>query len=184
MPGTLFLVVGPSGAGKDTLLDAARTTLAADPDYVFPVRDITRPADAGGEIHREISVREFAAKRNAGGYALCWNAHGLNYGIEAGIVADLAAGRHVVCNVSRTAVEAARQCFQPHRVLLVTASLPTLARRIASRGRETAEDVEARLARSTAIALQGPDVTVIENEGTLEAAFADFLNALREPVGA
>jgi ribose 1,5-bisphosphokinase len=180
--GTLFLVVGPSGAGKDTLLDAARAALTGDPDYVFPVRDITRPTDAGGEIHREVSARAFAAKRNTGGYALCWNAHGLDYGIEAGIVAGLAAGRHVVCNVSRTAVEAARQCFQPLRVLLVTASLPTLARRIAARGRETAEEVEARLARSVAFPLQGPDVIAIENEGTPEAAIAAFMAALREPV--
>ena len=182
--GTLFLVVGPSGAGKDTLLDAARAALTIDGRYVFPIRDITRPADAGGEAHREVSVGEFAAKRAAGGYALCWNAHGLSYGVDAGIVTDLADGRHVVCNVSRGAVEAGRHCFQPLRVVVVTASLPTLAGRIAARGRESAEEVEARLARSAAPDPQGPDVTVITNEGTLEAAIAAFVQALREPVSA
>jgi phosphonate metabolism protein PhnN/1,5-bisphosphokinase (PRPP-forming) len=180
--GTLFLVVGPSGAGKDTLLEAARNALASDPNYVFPVRDITRPANAGGEVHHEVSPREFEAKRAAGGYALCWNAHGLSYGIDAGIVAELAAGRHVVCNVSRGAVEAGRLCFQPLRVLVVTATLPTLARRIAARGRETAEEVEIRLKRAGISAPQGPDVIEICNDGALEDAVAAFRAAITLPI--
>jgi phosphonate metabolism protein PhnN/1,5-bisphosphokinase (PRPP-forming) len=181
--GTLFLVVGPSGAGKDTLLEAARNALATNPDYVFPVRDITRPADAGGEIHHEVSPNEFAAKRAAGGYALCWNAHGLSYGIDADIVADLSAGRHVVCNVSRGAVEAGRHCFQPLQVVVVTASLATLAQRIAARGRESAEEVEARLVRAGMDAPQGPDVAVISNDGSLDLANAAFLDVLLRPRG-
>jgi ribose 1,5-bisphosphokinase len=176
--GTLFMVVGPSGAGKDTLLEAARNTLASNPIYVFPVRDITRPADAGGEVHHAVSTSEFETKRDAGGYALCWNAHGLSYGIDAGIAADLTAGRHVVCNVSRGAVDAGRLCFQPLRIIVVTASLPTLARRIAARGRESAADVVARLERSAALSPSGPDVTIIENDGTLDDAIAAFMGAL------
>lgn len=176
--GTLFLVVGPSGAGKDTLLDAARAVLAPDGAYVFPQREITRPADAGGEAHIAIDTQAFAAKKAAGGYALCWDAHGLHYGIDADIVSELAAGRHVVCNVSRGAVEAARACFQPMRVVLVTASLATLAARIAARGRESAEEIEARLLRSAAQEPLGPDVSVIENDATLEEAVAAFMAAL------
>jgi len=174
----LFLVVGPSGAGKDTLLDAVRGRLVAE-GYSFPQREITRHADAGGEAHIAIRPEEFAAKRAAGGYALCWDAHGLSYGIDAGIAQELAAGRHVVCNVSRGAVAAARASFQPLRVVVVTASRAVLARRIAARGRESAEDVEARLARAATPEPQGDDVIVIENAGALEAAVAAFLRALQ-----
>lgn len=177
--GTLFLVVGPSGAGKDTLLDAARRELEPGGRYRFARREITRPADAGGEAHLEVSCEAFAAKRAAGGYALCWDAHGLSYGIDAGISAELDAGRHVVCNFSRAAVDGARLCFAPVRVLVVTASRATLARRIAARGRERAEEVEARLARSAAAEPAGPDVTVIENDGELGTAIAAMIAALR-----
>ena len=64
----LFLVVGPSGAGKDTLLDGARAALATDDRFVFARRAITRPAEAGGEIYDAITGEEFARRRDAGGF--------------------------------------------------------------------------------------------------------------------
>lgn len=176
--GTLFLVVGPSGAGKDTLLDAARAALAPGAAFLFPVREITRRDDAGGEHHQAITAEAFAAKRAAGGYALCWEAHGHCYGVDAGIDAALGAGRHVVSNVSRAVINDARRRYHPLQILLVTARPATLARRIAARGRETAAEAEARLLRSVDYPPQGLDVHVIDNDGTIDAAVIAFLAAL------
>ena len=80
----LVLVVGPSGAGKDTLLEAARQALADDPRFRFVRRVITRPADAGGEAHEAVTAEEFAARE----FALQWQAHGLSYGIPADAIED------------------------------------------------------------------------------------------------
>ncbi len=85
----LVLVVGPSGAGKDTLLEAAREALAADPRFRFVRRAITRPAEAGGEAHEAVTDTQFAART----FALAWQAHGLRYGIPNDIATDIAAGR-------------------------------------------------------------------------------------------
>ncbi|MBX9701143.1 MAG: phosphonate metabolism protein/1,5-bisphosphokinase (PRPP-forming) PhnN, partial [Acetobacteraceae bacterium] len=124
--GRLVAVVGPSGAGKDTLLAGARAALAGDASVRFVRRAITRPANAGGEDHRALTEAEFAAELAAGGFALHWEAHGLRYGIPRGIKTDLAAGRVVVANLSR-AVLAEAEARYPLLVLEVTAPPAVLA---------------------------------------------------------
>ena len=170
----LVLVVGPSGAGKDSLLDGARAALAADDRFRFVRRAITRPAEAGGEAHEALSDADFLTHQAAGGFALDWQAHGLRYGIPRDIEADLAAGRVVVANVSRAVIETARQRY-PTRVIEITAPTEVLARRLAARGRESATDIAERLARSVPLA---GDVEQVMNDGTLEKGIARFVAAL------
>lgn len=176
--GRLVLVVGPSGAGKDTLIDAAAAALGGSPLYRFPKREITRAADAGGEDHVAVSPAEFARRQEAGRYALDWHAHGLSYGIPATIDAAIAAGATVVINTSRTIIDAARARYPGLRIVFVTAPLDVLARRIAARGRESAEDVAARLARAGIIAPSGRDVIELCNDGSLEEAVRAFRTAI------
>lgn len=173
--GTLFLVVGPSGAGKDTLIaEAARVR----PDLVVPRRAVTRPADAGGEVIESLSEAEFARREAAGGFLLSWRAHGLGYGVPGLAATALAEGRDVLVNVSRSVVAEARRRHPPVRVISVEAAIPVLARRLAARGREDAADIAERLERATAPRPAAP-VTVVLNDGTLETAVAAFLAALQ-----
>jgi phosphonate metabolism protein PhnN/1,5-bisphosphokinase (PRPP-forming) len=171
--GTLFLVVGPSGSGKDTLIAAARERLG--PRYLFPRRAITRPKDAGGEDHVAEDVASFEACERAGNYALSWRAHGLAYGIPASITSDLARGKHVVVNVSRAVVEKARAEFAPVRVILVTAPPDVLSARLLARGREDKAAVAERLDRSATVEADA----VVVNDGPLETAVTAFLAALK-----
>jgi ribose 1,5-bisphosphokinase len=177
--GVLVLVVGPSGVGKDTLLDGARIALVDDPGVVFPRRQITRPAEAGGEDHIPIGEAEFAARETAGGYALAWRAHGLSYGISANIDADLAAGRTVVANVSRQVLDAARARYGAVRVVSITADPQLLAERLRRRGRETEADIARRLARAGEIEVAGDDVIVLRNDGPPREGVAQLVAAIR-----
>lgn len=174
--GRLVLVVGPSGAGKDSLIRAAREALAHDRGYVFPRRVITRAASAA-EDSVEVGRAEFAALRAAGGLAVAWSAHGLDYGLPAAIDHCLATGRTVVCNVSRTVVEALRDRYDAVVVVEVTAPPDVLEARIAGRSREARDAVAARLKRSDEIDPSRADV-VIDNSGTLDRAVQAFLAAL------
>jgi ribose 1,5-bisphosphokinase len=171
----LVAVVGPSGAGKDTLLAGARARLAGDARFRFVRRGITRPADPGGEDHDPLTQTAFARLRDAGGFALWWEAHGLLYGIPRDIEADLAAGRVVVANLSRAALpDAARY---PLRVLEITAPAPLRAARLASRGREDAADIAARLAREAALP-PGLDVATVMNDADVGTGVARVLEVL------
>ena len=174
----LILVVGPSGAGKDTLLNAARRALGDDPRFRFVRREITRSAGSGGEAHIEVDAATFAARRAAGAYALHWEAHGLGYGIPAEIADDLAAGRIVIANVSRTVIAEAALRF-PVRVLEITAPPAVLAERLRGRERETEAGIALRLARMVALP-KGVESVRISNDAAPERAEADFVAALRK----
>jgi len=170
----LVLVVGPSGAGKDSVLQAAMARLPASVSIRMVQRDITRPADAGGEDHHEVSEAEFDRLEASQAYGLSWRAHGLGYGARK---ADLQGGeRLIVLNASRSVIEHARLRYPLVRVLHVTAPRDVLTQRLVSRGRETQDDVKARLDRQ-AQTVQGADVAEVVNDRSLEEA-ADQVAAI------
>ena len=170
-------VVGPSGAGKDTLMDGARAALAGDARCVFARRVITRPADAGGEDHLPATAADFARMREQGDFALWWNAHGLSYGIPARIAAEVGQGRVVVANLSRGVLAEAAARF-PLLVLEITAPLELRAARLAARGRESVEDVARRLSREAPLP-EGLDIRRVVNDGSPEQGIAAVLAVLR-----
>ncbi len=181
--GRLVLVVGPSGVGKDSLLDAARAALkndpAAGPGVVFPRRVVTRAPGLPGEDYIAMSEADFAAAQARGDFALHWPAHGLHYGIPKQIEADLAAGREVVVNVSRTVLDDARKRYPGLLVLLINASPAILRQRLLGRGRESPPEIEDRLQRAAAFTLSGSDVVRLDNDGPLAETAARFVDLLK-----
>ena len=175
--GTLVLVVGPSGAGKDTLIRAARTACAADPSLVFAARIVTRNG-GGAEGDAWASPAEFAALKASGGFLLDWSAHGIEYGVPLRHSEDLAAGRRVVANVSRTVIADAHLRLAPVRVIEITAPRAVRAERLHARGREDGAAIAGRLDRTVALP-DGIPVARIVNDGALADAAARFLAALR-----
>jgi ribose 1,5-bisphosphokinase len=173
--GRFIAVVGPSGVGKDSVMDALCDRL---PNLARAKRWITRAPEAGGEDYVPVTVADFQHHVHAGQFALWWEAHGLMYGIPASVQEDLAAGRDVIANLSRGKLEEVAALFPSFTVLSITAPAAVLAKRLASRGRESSKDIAARLARSTLTVPDTLTVITLVNDTTLEACVHQAITQL------
>lgn len=178
-PGTLVLVIGPSGVGKDTLIGGARVALDGDKRFSFVRRLVTRPADIDLEDHVSLDAEEFAKADAAGRFALTWQAHGLDYALPIGVDTDLALGRVVVANISRHAVPMAIGKYPLCRVVQVSAEISLRASRLAKRGRENQDQIVARLAREGAALPADVQPIVIDNSSSVGIGVTAFVMTLR-----
>ena len=161
-PGRLILVVGPSGAGKDTLLALAKAGCADDRNILFPRRLITREASAS-EDNEQVSADVFQRAVAAGDYAMHWEAHGHSYALPRAIDDDIRAGRTVIANVSRTVIAAARRDYANVIVVSITAPPDVLAARLAARARASDGQLTQRLARTVDESTAMPDFTIVNS---------------------
>lgn len=168
----VILIVGPSGAGKDTLLRAARKRFSEISDLRFAKRYITRPPDVN-EDNYYVDKSGFELLEKGSFFVSTWRAHGNCYGIPRH---ELNPGtqKTTVTSISRSAI--ADFYTSPLRPITVniTAQPDVLERRLAARGRESIEDIRARLKRSPK-PLYGTDHITFDNSAELEQTTAEFI---------
>ncbi len=177
-PGHLILVVGPSGAGKDTLLDLLRAASINDARIMVARRVVTR-VSTSAEDHDTLSDSAFDAAVANGDFAIWWAAHGNKYGIPRSADDAIRAGRTVLCNVSRAVVAPSRARYARVTVVLVTAPEEALRQRLASRARASDGDLDRRIARAAAAEAELKPEVVIMNVGAAEEAAARLLATAR-----
>lgn len=173
--GRVFALVGPSGAGKDTLLAGLEAAGLAHRVR----RVITRAPRPGDEPFEGVSAAEFDRRLAAGQFALHWRAHGLAYGLPRAEFAALRAGRDVIFNGSRAMLAEAAQVFPGLQAILIEAPPEVLAARLATRGREEGAAMAARLDRDTGVLPAGLPVVRLRNDGTPAEGIARLIAALQ-----
>lgn len=179
--GVFIAVAGPSGAGKDSLIRAAQQHFGSNRDVVFVRRVITRPPDLH-EDHETATPVQFRDAAERGEFALLWEANGLSYGIPRSVDDALCSCAVVVANVSRDVLPQVRERFARTLIVHVTASLETLRHRLAARGREDDAAQDARLARSLLREASVEADVRIENNGDLDKALQQFVNAINRVI--
>ncbi|OWT75316.1 MULTISPECIES: phosphonate metabolism protein/1,5-bisphosphokinase (PRPP-forming) PhnN [unclassified Achromobacter] len=176
----LVYVMGASGSGKDTLLRLARTRLDGADRVLVAHRYITRPAGAD-EASIFLDPAEHARRAALGCFALHWASHKLAYGIGVEIDAWMAAGITVLVNGSRAYLPQACARYPGLCAVTIRVNTETLQRRLANRGRESAEDIAARLARADA-SFDVPadcEMVALDNNGAADDAAAELLAIAR-----
>ena len=171
------------GAGSLVLHGAPRLPrrpVREDDRFVFPVRFITRPADAGGEAHHAITKKQFEQMQAAGRFAFHWHAHGLSYAIPSTVDDDLNQGRVVVINVSRAIIEETLRRYPRTRVINVTIKPEILEQRLRDRGRESEAEIQERIQRSQMFDLDGENIIEFANNLSIEEGREEFISLVRE----
>ncbi|WP_234901835.1 phosphonate metabolism protein/1,5-bisphosphokinase (PRPP-forming) PhnN [Agrobacterium rubi] len=180
--GVMIVVVGPSGAGKDTLMQFAAAQLGETDKLHFVRRVITRDRDAGGEDHDAVNQDEFDRRQQAGDFCVSWQAHGLSYGIPVSVLDSLNQGKILIANGSRSALAHFKATFPCLKVINIVATPEVLAQRLESRGRESREDILRRLQRGSIEVCGDFDVTTIDNSGALEQSGRALADVLEEQI--
>jgi len=181
--GSLVVVVGPSGAGKDSVLAASRQQLSGCGDVHFVQRVITRNSEAGDEMHASVSEDVFISQSQAGAFSITWQAHGLYYGVPAGIHDRITCGSTVILNGSRGALPDIRRMYPALHVAHLVVNQAILAGRLAARGRETHSQISQRMERQLTVSMREGHDIVIHNNGDLKDAadrFVEFIQRIRQ----
>ncbi len=180
--GRLIYVMGPSGCGKDSVMNYARERCAGN-GTIFAHRYITRPADAGGENYVSVSPEEFQARLDHGLFALNWDSHGLRYGVGMEVDLWLRHGVDAVLNGSRGYLAEAARRYPDMVPVQITVDRDTLRERLMARGRETREEIQRRLDRADWFDCTHGNMVCIDNSGRLEQAGEELVRVINENGG-
>lgn len=172
-PGRLFVVSGPSGAGKGSVI---REVLRRRPDLVLSVSATTRPARQGereGIAYRFISLPQFLGMRDRGEFLEWAEVYGNYYGTpRAPVDIALASGRDVICELDIQGAQSVKKAL-PKAVLVFIEppSLDDLLLRLRGRGTEDPESISKRvLAAYDEVKNRGLYDHIIVNDDVGEAA--------------
>lgn len=145
--GNLFIISGPSGAGKGTLV---RELVSCVPDLWVSVSVTTRaprPGEVEGRHYFFVSCEEFDRLAETGGLIEWAEVHGNRYGTpRAAVEQKVAEGKQVILEIDPQGAFQVK-CLMPGSVLIfiMPPSWEELQRRLTGRGSETKAQVETRL---------------------------------------
>ena len=170
----LVIISGPSGVGKDTIIEALQRRRHRPP-YHYVVTCTTRarrPGEIDGVSYNFLTIDGFKALRDAGDLLEANQVHGHWYGTpRAGVRDALARGQHAILKID---VQGARvvKSRSPDALLVfvVPPSLETLFQHLKARRTESADELELRQ-RNAALELARKDDydhVVVNEEGDVD----------------
>ena len=175
-PGTLFLVIGNSGSGKDSIIYGAAKKYPQNLKKVHIVkRYITRPPSEM-EDNYSITPNEFKEMERQGKFALKWHIYHLDYGVPIEIDEWLKSGHPVLVNVSRTIVPEVREKYDNIKIVFIEVPFEITLQRVKDRGRETGDLLNERIERARTYQNFPSADFIVDNSGDLDDTIDQFLN--------
>ena len=181
MPGQLFIVAAPSGAGKTTL---TRMLIAQDPQIRLSISHTTRaprPGEQNGREYHFVDLPAFTARRDSGDFLEWAHVHGNFYGTsKAWISEQRARGQDVLLEIDwQGAQQVKKQIPEAIGIFILPPSVAELRRRLETRGQDSEDVISRRIAAAEAeMQHVGEFAYAIINED-LDCAYADLAAVVR-----
>ena len=181
VPGTLYIVSAPSGAGKTSLV---RALLARDAGVAVSVSYTTRAPRSGeqeGVDYHFVGRERFLAMIGAGEFLEHAEVFGNYYGTgRAAVTAQLARGGDVILEIDWQGAQQVRQAFPDSvGVFILPPSREVLRARLNGRGKDDAAVIERRLQAAVEEISHYSEYDFIVVNDDFETALADLAAILR-----
>jgi guanylate kinase len=179
--GNLFVVVAPSGAGKTTLVDALlkrESNIRLSPSYTTRA---PREGEKDGVDYFFIARQQFERMIKAGEFLEHANVYGNYYGTSRKwIEAELSGDHDVLLEIDWQGAKQVRKLFL-HMVgiFILPPSLPELRNRLKSRGKDSPEAIEKRMASARDEISHVLEFEYIIVNEHFEEALADLMAVVR-----
>jgi guanylate kinase len=181
----LVVVSGPSGVGKDTMLERL-----AEIDHDLPVHFVvtatTRPPRLGernGVNHHFLDRASFEQMIERGELLEYASVYGNYYGVPKSQVREaLGRGRHVLLRVDVQGAERLRTVTpEAVFVFVLPPSIETLATRLRARGKDAPDSIRTRLAAARAEIEQATrfDYRIVNGDGSLDESVRELIEIIR-----
>ncbi|MEJ8569442.1 guanylate kinase [Elongatibacter sediminis] len=179
---TLYVVAAPSGGGKTSLIAAL---LDRDPNLSLSVSFTTRPPRPGevdGRHYRFIDKEQFMARVRDDAFLEYAEVYGHYYGTgRAAVEHELLAGRDVLLDIDWQGAQQIRTTFAACcSVFILPPSLAELRRRLESRGQDSREVIERRMAKARSEIEHWEEFDFVVINDDFQAALADLHAIIRE----
>jgi ribose 1,5-bisphosphokinase len=180
--GYLFLIVGNSGSGKDSIISEVIERYPSNLKQPFLVKRYITRDSSGYEDNYSISEDTFNQMDTEGKFALKWHIYELDYGIPIEIDKWLKKGHPVIANVSRTIIDKARKIYKNCKVIFVKVPFEVTVKRIKDRGREEGKLLKKRMERARTHQTFSKADYVVDNSGDLSDAVSQTLKYIVQTV--
>lgn len=173
--GTLYLIVGPAGSGKQALIDAV---LETRPDLRRAPLIVSAQHSDNTCVVGSIQPDRFLDLMRRGTFALQWDSDGIRYGLTQDALKQLRHGQSLVLSCDSYVIEKARALWPDVRVIYITARMDVLRRRLASMRYGSDTEIDMHLAQSARMRPHGESVMTVDTSESIAAGAQALMAAI------